>query len=213
MDTLNAANRYFYFGMICFVAMLYALLINIYYLNYDIIHQTYITQLSDDNVAAVLETSKRWAWISLLFLPLVIISRVLYTAVCLSIGGILKSDEAAFMKYFNISLKAEAVFALMLLTKLFIFGCIRMPADLIELNIIPFSLYDLLKQHHLEKWQLYPLQTINIWEVFYALLLAKLLSYNNSKPFLSNLLFVCCTYGVGLLIWLLIIVFFTVSIQ
>ena len=74
-----------------------------------------------------------------------------------------------------------------------------------------FSLLSLLGQNSVPKWMYYPLQTVNVFEIIFVLLLGYGISYlkDEEKP---NIGFVLSTYGVGLIFWVLFVVFIMINI-
>ncbi len=56
------------------------------------------------------------------------------------------------------------------------------------------------------------LQLVNLFEIAYWLLLADLLKKIINRPFWKSFEFVLSTYGVGLLIWTVFVVFLTLNL-
>ncbi|MFN7839937.1 MAG: hypothetical protein ACK5QG_18395, partial [Bacteroidota bacterium] len=62
-------------------------------------------------------------------------------------------------------------------------------------------------------WLVYPIQLLNVFELLYWIALAWQLQEVLEKPFAESLGFVAKTYGVGLAVWVVVVMFLTVSIS
>lgn len=64
----------------------------------------------------------------------------------------------------------------------------------------------------LEPWLVYPIQLLNVFELLYWAVLAWQLQEVLKKSFPESLGFVMKTYGVGLTVWVVVVMFLTVSL-
>ena len=80
-------------------------------------------------------------------------------------------------------------------------------------NTFSFSLANLFDLKSLPVWLQYPLLTINLIELVFWLLLARGIQYLLNLDFSGSISFVGYTYGVGLLMWMLFVVFLQVSLS
>ncbi|MCF8359008.1 MAG: hypothetical protein K9H26_09640 [Prolixibacteraceae bacterium] len=75
----------------------------------------------------------------------------------------------------------------------------------------PFTLFSLLDVNNIPEYLHYPLSLISIPEAIYWVVLALLLKPLISGSFLKRIGFIAKTYGIGLLIWVSIVVFVTLN--
>ncbi|MCH5598136.1 hypothetical protein [Niabella ginsengisoli] len=113
----------------------------------------------------------------------------------------------------NVCLKAEVVFLLMLFIKFIAFSFFMDAEDLYDFSFMPGSLANLYNIKELPQWAIYPLQTINIWEVLFCWVGASLyaIQFNVSKSVAFQRF--CIPYLIGLFIWVLVVVFITLQIS
>lgn len=155
-----------------------------------------------------------WEWLSYLILPIVLYLKILIIAAIIAMGTIFIEQKIKFSHIFNIVLKAEFIFLLPMVFKTAWFFFFKKEYTLEELqNYMPLSLESLFGYKNFEPWYIYPLQVINLFEVTYwiilSVLLAKLLQTTKSKA----LTLVASSYGVGLVIWVVGIMFLTLNIS
>ena len=129
-------------------------------------------------------------------------------------GIILFGFRASFTDIFRVVLVSEFVFLLPVLIKTVWFGLIYNDFSLEELNFfMPFSLANLFNPSQLDPWWIYPLQSINVFEAIYILVLAfgigTILGENYGKAIKITL----PIYTSGLLTWIIFITFITLSIS
>ncbi|MDR2563920.1 MAG: hypothetical protein LBC98_08250 [Prevotellaceae bacterium] len=169
-------------------------------------YNTFGEQLSVERIDQMLETGKKWEWLGYAFLPLAVLIRAGFTCVCMYVGRLLSvSSRASFGDCFNIALKADAVFVLMAFCNLIYFTFAGVDT-LTDLSASPFSLLFLFKNDMPADYLAYPLGLINLFEVLYWLLLSAMAASVFKKNFSKGFEFVAGTYGVGLLLWALLII-------
>jgi hypothetical protein len=76
---------------------------------------------------------------------------------------------------------------------------------------MPGSLLNLFNPKEIEPWLVYPLQSINIWEVAFWFALAYELKEYFEDNFASSFGTVMASYGSGLVIWIVFVVFLTLN--
>jgi hypothetical protein len=200
-----------------FTALSAVYVLLMYYANHFIVsdqlfYHSLGNDMSIDKIDALLSNQKKYAWASYAIMPLLLLLKVSLTAVCLSLGGFVTNMETPYKKMFKIALFAE----LALLLGSVVQGlCLQLFTHIETLEDIqtfaPFSLYGLFDPHRVPVYLNYPLRVLNVFEIGYWLLLALGLRALLGKPFGKMLGFVLGSYGTGLLIWVIVIVFFTLN--
>lgn len=172
-------------------------------------------KLSHERITKAIEESKQWKWLTYALIPLIILARCLFVSTCIFIGTFFaKKEVEQFSVFFKVTLIAEFVMLLPLVTGIVWFGFIHRNYTLDEMsNFAPLSIYQFVQHGEVEKWLVYPLKLLNLFEVAFWVILAQLLKITIDKSFGNRLFFVASTYGLGLFLWVVLIVFLTVSIS
>jgi hypothetical protein len=165
-----------------------------------------------DRIAKMFEMSQKWQWIGYVFTPIVILIRISFTAICLYIGCFLVNSKIRFKELFKVALIADFVFILAGIAKLVILIFFKNVSKLDDLQFQPLSLMELFHRNSVDKLFVYPFSLINVFELLYWLVLAWLLSGLLEKPFGNSLKRVASSYGTGLLLWVLFVMFLTVNL-
>ena len=109
-------------------------------------------------------------------------------------------------------LLAEAVFLVPGIFKLFWFIFVQTNYTLSDVQMFyPLSVLNFFDPDSLDAWLIYPLQLINIFEVIYLFILAYGFYLATQSNYGMMLRLVVCTYGTGLFIWTIGVMFLTVS--
>jgi hypothetical protein len=144
---------------------------------------------------------RKWEWAMVLLNALLIIIRITCVAVCLYLGLFFFSNQNH--KYnisFNIALKAEIVFVVYAIVRLVWFRFINMPESPEEMQVAPLSLMYFFDPFFIEPWLIYPLNTLNVFEVLYFLMLSALMAVAVQIKFRKAFELVFVSYGAGLLL-------------
>jgi len=210
--SLLSFNKFLFF-IIILILFLYFSFWNFYfYYNEDILYTTYSEQISYERILFMITNGKKFFWLTLLFLPIVILLRVSYTTFALAIGGFFDVTKEKFGTYFNIALKAELAVISMNFAKWVFAEFIWNIKTLNDLSLTPFSLYHYFAKSNPPMWSTAALSYVSIWEILYMLLISSYLGFYNHKPLLKNLAFTLSTYGVALLFWIVIITYIAITL-
>lgn len=213
---MKSKNNYLLF----FLLIVFNLII-LFFTNYllntnDLLVNFYSEELAKDQLEQLLENQQKWAWIGYSILPLLILIRTSLVSLCLSIGLFLYDIEnkIQFKQFFRIAVIGEFVLVFVGVFKSLYFYFIKIEYTLQDLQqFYPLSYINFLDVENLEPWLVYPLQTINLFEITYFFVLVygmhKLLKNNYWKSFEIT----AASYGTGLLIWLGLVMFITLNIS
>ncbi|MDO5664047.1 MAG: hypothetical protein Q4G63_02165 [Bacteroidia bacterium] len=180
----------------------------------QLVYNTLAEQLTTQQIQEVIRMNNVWGWVYYIVLPIILYLKILLIAIVLSIGTFFFIQKIKFSQLLNIVLKAEFIFLLPMVFNTAWFYFFKKEYTLEELqNYMPLSLESLFGYENFERWYIYPLQTANLFEVAYwivlTLLLAKALQVNKQKSFTI----VASSYGVGLIIWVAAIMFLTLNMS
>lgn len=168
--------------------------------------------LSLDCISLVLKEGSQWQYLSYVILPGLLLIKFLLIAISFSEGGFMLGVEDRFKKFFLIAIHSEFVFLIPPTIKLFWFAYFQTSYNFDDLRYFsPFSLLCLFDRSELDPLLIYPLHLFNGFELIYWFVLAYQLKEIILVSFRRSLFFVASTYGIGLLIWALLITLLSIS--
>lgn len=148
------------------------------------------------------------------FIPVGVLLRTAAVAFCLLTGLLVAGHTLSFRNSFKIALFAEFALVVYALLKLVLLAFFHPIGELRELQAFaPLSLYSLLHAEAVPRWLMYPLQTINLFEIAYWFLLAAGLRDFLGQPLGKMFLLVLASYGVGLLCWMTAVEFLMLNLS
>jgi hypothetical protein len=174
-------------------------------------------RLNNDDILAkmgkvsFLETYNKYRWISFALIPLIVIIRVMYSATCLYIGNILSDSHIEygksrkFTEYFNITLKSEIVFITYIFIAFILYSWLDIENGKEAMKYT--SLAALFDADIMENWIMIFFKAMNIFELSYWFLMAKLLSQVHECNYWTSFKYVLTTYIPGFLIYIVAIMF------
>ena len=181
-----------------------------------------IDNVSNQDINLYINNLKKWRLISQLFLPFLILIKVTIIGIILYIGTFFYSKtKVTFKQLFDAVVKAEFVFLGVGVLKIVWFYFFQTNYTLEDLQYFyPLSALNIVGYKGLDAWFIYPLQVLNLFELAYWFLLAyyvgKIASPTKSKeenkyPIDFGLKIVASSYGSALLLWVVVVMFFTLN--
>lgn len=170
-------------------------------------------QYTTKQINEIIGFQNKWQWVNILF-PLLILIKILITSAILDIGCFFFGKDIRYKTLFHIAVKAEFVFVLVIVFKTAWFYVVQTDYTLEDLQYFyPLSVLQLFGYEGLEPWFIYPLQVVNLFELCYWLLLGYGLSKVLKRSVDYAMGIVASSYGVGLLIWVGAVMFFTLNMS
>ena len=202
--------------LLLFYAAVYALMTflnNHYIVNSSLYYNSLSAQLTAGQVTGIFETLKKWEWVSCLLSTLIVPLKALLVSACIYTAIVLGNDKISFATVFRIVLVAEFIPLLAALVR--ICWLLIYPASTLQdiQYFYPLSLLSFFKAGSLPAYCLYVLQQMNVFEVLYWLALAFGLRQFVRRSFGESLRLVSVSYGLGLFVWIVIIVFVQLQIS
>ena len=204
------------------IIVLYTFL-NYFYLEFIATDSKILDFLSKDYpnqvVQTYMESQKKWWWVSYVATPLLIGIKVLLVAFCLNFIKLFDLEgleKVEFKDFLFIVLLAEFIFIIAGFYKFVNFYWLQTDYTLEDLQTYyPISLINLREYISTEKWLAYPLQLVNLFELFYWGFLAwGITELSDNKVKLGKSFgLVALTYGVGLLFWVGVVSFLILNAQ
>jgi hypothetical protein len=171
--------------------------------------------ISEQELLEVLEIKDKWKWLGYLILPLLLLFKVSLIAWILDLGCFFLSSDVRYKSLFSITVKSELIFLLVVFIKVTWFYFFNTDFNLEDLQYFyPLSALSLIGHEGIEPWFIYPLQVLNLFEITYWFVLAYLIGKEiNDTVSTKGLQIVASSYGVGLLIWVVTIMFLTLNMS
>ena len=170
-------------------------------------YNTFYDKISLSEIENLVNLRKNYAIFSYIFIPIFFFLKILICSVLIYITIKLFELNIDLKKCFNIVLYAESVTILSSITNT-LYLYIYPPKRIEDLkNFNPLGLISLLKYDTIPKYLIYPLQQLNLFEAGYWFLLAYGIKSLGNVNFKKALKITSLSYGVGLLIWCIFIVF------
>ncbi len=213
MLEVNSINAKLLFVLLVIVSTALSLIGDYTLVTNDLFFDFFADNLSYERILNIIETSSKWQWINYVILPLIYLLKFFLIASCLSIGTLLFGITISFAYLFRVIIIAEFVFFIPPIIKLFWFGIFHVDYTLQDLQFFsPLSVLSLFDRKTIEPWLLYPLQLLNVFEFAYWLVLAYGLYELTGERYSKMLGLVAASYGTGLLLWVVFIVFLTINL-
>jgi len=203
-----------------FVTTLIVIATNTTLISEEILFNSFQVQLSISRINELLDISKKLYIFAFIIIPLGIFLRVFFSGVFLYIGIFFTNLKIEFGKLFKTALLADFIYLLSAFVKLVILIFFKEVSTLEDLQFTPLSVMELLDSEHVDPLFIYPLSLLNVFELGYFLLLAWLLvgvinDANEEKTvtFGKSLKLVTTSYGSGLLLWVVLVMFITLNLS
>lgn len=207
-------NNWLIFAFICLGTTILTFVTNSILITDEIYLDLLGDQLAYDRIIDMLETSKEWMWLGYILIPFILLLKFFLSAGCISIGTLLAGYNISLSKLFRIIMLSELIFFIPSIIKVFWFGFFSTEYSLQDLQYFaPFSLLSLVGQQNIDKIFIYPSQLVNIFEIGYWFSLAYGLTSITQTNMVKMLKLVAISYGTGLLLWVVFVIFLTVSIS
>lgn len=211
-------HRYFnfdkrlYFIVLCLLILFNGFMMREMIMTEDLFYRTYGEQVATERIESYLEMRDKFKWLAYALIPIVLLIKLSLVSVCINVGTLSFGEKTGFVKIFKVVLIAEIVFITATLVRTFylmLFVDIEVIPDIQQ--FYPLSVANILNPADFPGWLSYPLLTANLFEVIYILVLSVGMVHVLKKDFSYSLSLVAYSYGIGLLIWTVIIVFLTIN--
>ncbi len=175
---------------------------------------TYSEQLTYELSMEIFSAMRSYSWISYAITPILLLLKFSALSVLIYIG-VFFSDlhkDITLGKIFKVVVLSEIVFVVASVIKMLWFILFAGNYTLDDMNFFyPLSLINLFSRSEVASYWVYPLQTVNIFQVFYVLLLAFGLSRIGSVKKISVDRIVLSTYVPAMAVWIAMILFLTID--
>ncbi|PIV97598.1 MAG: hypothetical protein COZ16_12220 [Flavobacteriaceae bacterium CG_4_10_14_3_um_filter_31_253] len=190
-------------------------LISKYILNTEeLIVNTLMEYFSLKEIEDELVVQRNWQWLTYGFITVLTLIKVTIIASILDIGCFFFGKQIKYKKLFNIVVKAEFFFLLVIIFKTAWFYFFQTDYNLEDLQYFyPLSALNIVGYEGLQPWFIYPVQVFNLFELAYWVILAYLIDKELNENTVKGMSIVASSYGVSLLIWVVGVMFFTLNMS
>ena len=200
--------------IIVIVYIIIGLLTSKYIITDQLYYNSLSERLSYNQIHTILLQRHKYAWMGYLFIPIFILCKEGYAALAITIGFILFGIYTDYKTVFKAALIGEFVFvfeSIYRLIGLFWFVNIKTTRDVAYYS--PLSVLQMFNVHKVASWLIYPLHTLNMFELIYCLFVAWLLSKNMDENYTEILSDTIISYGAGLLFLMVLVTFLSIQIN
>ncbi len=203
-------NKFYIWKSILLFSFIYTIIV---YINNKIIFNEifYYSILSDKfsikSIEEIIQFKNKYEWVTYILLPFINVIKYSIVTIIIYIGIKFFEVKLNLTECFKIVLLAELIPLISSITKSLYFY-IYPPSDLeVIQNFNPLGLGSLLNNENIPKYLFYPIQQLNIFEVSYWFLLAYGIMFLGKINYKKALQIISLSYGFGLVIWCIFIVF------
>lgn len=190
-----------------FIAVLSTVILN----TDEILINSLSDKLSQDQIDEILEKIKKFQWIGLMSIPIILLIKICLISSILYIGIHLGNLTTTFYNLIGVTIKAEFVFILVGISKLLYFVNFKEITMDQYYSFYPLSAINIVGSKGVSPWFIYPLQVLNLFELAYWFVLAYLLGKELKISMDKGFKIVASSYGTALLIWVVAVMFLTLN--
>lgn len=211
-SSLYGVNTWLVFGGISFIYLFFSWYLQTEVLTDQVYYYSLGSQVDGARLSAFLDSQHRMGWLSYIMLPIILLAKATVVSFCLLTGLLLTSRKLSFNILFRVVLCAESAFAVGTLLRLLLLTFFTSVQSLGQYaSFAPLSLYSLLTPSSVPAWLVYPLQSLDIFQAAYVLLLSAGLEHYCRESYKKMLYLVLSSYGIGLVCCMIAIAFLTFS--
>lgn len=192
--------------VIILVEFTYQWILQNYFITDQVVYQTFITELTDEQFAQGQQKADALSWLFFLFTPFTVLFSVLAATWCLNLGNLLLEKPIQFRTLFAIASRAYIVFSVSQIVALILYTNYGIETVLDLQKVPSLSLYDLWSKEAIPKGLSYPMKLINVYQLAFILGLTFGLHEVKQTSVRQCFIFILKTYGIGLILWILLAV-------
>jgi hypothetical protein len=183
-------------------------------ITYKVFYQSYAAKLTNEKIQELAHIISNVKWFVYVLTPIWYLIKFGIIAAVLATGDFLLNYKIGFRKLFQVAMVAETVFLIPQFIKLFWFLFFKQAESIQQVGSFEIlSIYSLFKDQEIYEWLKFPFSLANIFELIYWLLLAQGIRYVTKFSYNKSLKFVLTTYCSGLLLWVVFIVFLSITMN
>jgi len=196
------------------IATLALMFLTSYLLNIDRLTEiSYSLSLTEVQLKKMLSVQNKMKWFTFPFIAIFLMIKTVVVASILYIGAFFYSKtNLTFNQLWHITIKSEFLFLFVSIFKIIWFYYFQTTYTLEDIQYFyPLSALNIVGYKGLEPWLIYPFQILNLFELAYWLILAYFIGKITETNMDRGLKIVASSYGSALLLWVVVIMFFTLN--
>jgi hypothetical protein len=183
-------------------------------INEVVFYNSYSEQLTYERSMRLFDEINRLSWINYVFLPLLLLLKFTFISIVLY-TGVFFCDlhrKISFGIIFRIVIASEIVFVIAGFIKFLWFYLFAGNYDINEINFFyPLSLINLFHVSEVNKFWIFPLQSVNVFQVLYILFLSYGLNKAGQIERSESEKVVIYSYMPALVFWIVLIMFISID--
>ncbi len=162
--------------------------------------------VGEDAKAQMVENWQKWRWVSFVLAPVLLLLRLSLVSLCMFVGSFFIADMGGkkLKDWWEVVMIAQSV---MLIYSIIL--CVtNIAAGTDEaFEVTKYTSLLFLGGDNIEQWIKVPLSAVNLFEIAYWCVMAKLVSIKAETNFGKSFKFVMSSYGVGYLFYIVLLMF------
>lgn len=205
-------NRILSFSVLVVLSLLLSMLLK-EILNIDaLLYSSLSEKLTVQQIDSFFKFQEKWQCISYVFVPIFLLIKTGLITIILYMGVYFFNKEVQYKEIWEVVIKAEYVFLLVLIFKILWFYFFQSNYTFEDVQyFFPLSVLNIVGYEGLETWYIYPFQVLNVFELIYWLILAYYIGKLTQSTMDKGLKVVAYSYGSTLLLWVVVVMFFTLN--
>ena len=210
LNNLNF-NRWQFYILIILLYFVISFVTNEIILTDSYFYSDYGSQLTAERIEKIISSRHHYAWVTYVFVPIYIYLKTSIVALIIFAGAFLFDSVVSFADCFRIALVAELAPLLSGLIRV-VYFLFYPPVSIKAAQMFsPLSISQFIDLEKIPSYFMYPIQLLNVFEVLYwSLLIICVASFLKVK-LKKSLQIVATSYGISLVIWVLLISFITLQ--
>ena len=201
------------FTIICFLSVIISIILTKLLNTNELLLDNLSQKLSEDQIEKTFKFQERWEYFGYFFVIIIYFFKVSFVSSAIYIGVFFYNKEKiGYKNILNCVLKAELIFLIVPIFKLFWFYFFVTNYTLEDIQyFFPLSAINITGYNGLEPWLIYPIQTLNLFEIAYIIYLSFQIGTITKTNADNGLKIVGYSYIPGLLLWVTVVMFFTLN--
>ncbi len=186
---------------------------NSFLIDESLIYGYFDNQLSLNQIKELLRIKNKWSWLPYALVPIIYLIKLTLVTFWVLCATIIFGYKKSFKEIFRAVLFAEFFWLIPSLVTILWFGFIATNYDLLDIQYFkPLALLNLFEISEIEAWLIFPLQSLNLFEIAYMFVLAVGIKRVLKKDYLGALNFTIPVYGSALVTWIAFITFLSINL-
>jgi hypothetical protein len=210
-------NNHLHFLLLVVITVIFAYEYNSFIQTDELMAQNLSEKYTQEIIFNYLNLRHQWAWVVYFFIPILIYLPTTIIALTISLVIWLyylneTNPHVKFSDTWRIVLYAQWSSVAVVFIKLFWFGVIHTHYTMVDLqSFYPLSIINFFDIKELAVWFVYPLQLINVFELAYWAILVVGIKRLLNRSWLKSLGMVLLSYGLALIVWVVVIMFLSLN--